>query len=325
MIRQIIGRILASLIHRRTLVAILLVLALLIIAAIAAFYVVSLIRMAHLPAPTQFANPQAVITTVSKQLTGQDLVVTSASGIGGLTAQGYVAYTLPPYRITKEYQTVPTHGAGQGILSDITTSKTNYQQLQDFATSQHFIAVGGADAHSGKSFPSYLMRPYTGTVQSYALYDAASIRCVIWRMDITGLSPGNAITSIGCADKGDYKQVAEIVAPFYDAYAKRAGNPTDSLVFGLPVTSNGQDGFRSTKIYQETTAKDPGRSPTNQADSPRALDAWYYKTTDTTEWTLFAAALGTPSCSAYTTETIKKAFKGTNCWNETRQTNDTVQ
>lgn len=251
------------------------------------------------------------MSTVKPNLTGQVLDTVISSGIGGKTADGYGTYGVPAYKVgNRSYVNLPAQSTGVGYKGDSTVESTNYQALVDFFKANKFKLVSsGTDTNGPLNWSDN-----TVNFVSYATYESSNLLCMIWHVDASPTPVAAHIASLGCADKSSYETAANVLDPFYAAYNGgdiKAGKDT---TFGFPTISSGADGYQNAVVLQQ----DP-----NQLDGQQA-EVLYYKAPNKTTWNYFMNTRGELSCAAYSTDTLKKAFKGLPCDDATTQALKTV-
>lgn len=268
---------------------------------------------------THFNSSQALIDQAVAELGGQVRVAT-INGTVGLDKDGYAVYKLPSYKLaTQEFSTMPLGGKGIAYTGDPSQSEVNYTKLVQFFTVNNFrktISADGGNAHISEK----TVVPFV----SYAVYESKEMLCAIWRADISQISTGTQLVSIGCAEKASYEKAATSVVPFYKAYIKAGGKHDKNLVFGLPDIANGSDTYKRATLYQED-----GHGSTGVDIVSAAFIGLYYQTPNSSDWTYFGeknAKTGElTQCSAYDTAALKKAFKGFECYDKASQKNSVVQ
>lgn len=239
-------------------------------------------------AATHFDSADMLLAQVLPQLTGKVAKTVTYNGRGGVDADGVATYTLIPYQTDgRKFKNYPTISSGEGYVTNTqAAADSNYTTLQKFFTTHKFTHI------SDKK------------LSSHADYESQNILCSITRVDAIATSLQGKVTSIGCANKADYRKGAELLQPLYDAYA--TAHKTDAnIVFGATIAAgSGAGGYENAIVsLQDTTAN--------------TSDMWqfYYKKSKDTAWTAFSNSKETwLACAKYATATLKQAFKGVTCF-----------
>jgi len=302
---------------RRVWIAVGALMIILLIAAVVAYYLLSQHAAKNKEAtqPTKFASTTNIINDIDVKLDGTILHATNVEGLGGKTEEGYAAFSFPVYEVPgKNYLTTPTTGEGQGVLSDEQTATENYTALRAFFAEHHFTAL---DTNDGNGIPAFLSGDNDVKLASYGVYESDDKRCVIWRMDVSKVLPGNNVTSVGCANKSDYKKMADDLQPFATAYGK--DKTISKLVFGPSSTSEGTDGYVNASVYQEVRYSDKTYKDIEGARG------FYYKAPATDQWKVFSMSRGLLACADFADDVAKKAFHGLDCYDVDGKKESTVQ
>ncbi len=258
---------------------------------------------------THFPSPQALVDRVQPTLQGRRLQAVSRSGLGGITADGHMAFSAPAYRVADmKFDVLPKESVGVGYASNSMTAAENYKTLRSFFTDNKFVKRP-SDAASGKG---YLSLSDSVTIVDYAVYESSDILCDMWHADATPTVIGNHITSIACASKASYTSAAAELQPFYDSYIKAGTEQTSHLVFGNIAGGSGANGYQNATVYQEDSAQ------VELGDDMAFFTGLYYKTAGDKGWTFFTGVRGVLSCSEYNNDVLRKAFKGNECYDEAK-------
>jgi hypothetical protein len=259
---------------------------------------------------TKFESAKKLIQQVTPDLKGGVVEVTQSNGFGGKTADGFGAYSVPVYKVgDRKYSNLPSTSSGASYKGSSVEAAANYTALTTFFKENNFKQLKSGKDTNG------INQWFRAELQyvSYATYESSNLLCMIWHVDATPTAIKNHVTSVGCADKSSYEAAARELDQFYTAYAKGTTGGQE-VVLGMPVGSKGADNYINMTLYQE----DPDQLDTQ-------FQGLYYRTTDQTEWTYFTGAYGLLSCSEYNTDTLKKAFKDFDCYNDATKTNATVK
>lgn len=281
-----------------------------------AFFMVVLPRMTAKPQPTgisaatHFVSPQALVDQITPELTGKMMDVQTVSGLGGLTAKGYVAFSPPAYSPSGvKFAAMPTESVGVALQSGALIAEENYADLTNFFVHNKFKQV------QDRKGPAYVTSTEKAMTVHYAAYESNEILCAVWHADASQTSLKDHVASMGCASKASYKMAAEQLKPFYAAYTKDADQPKSDLVFGDAVINDGGDGYKNATVYQEDQSQ--GGDDDGATLFFRVL---YYKSPASKEWTAFTGIRGgTPECSMYSNDILKTAFKGYECYDEVKK------
>jgi len=258
-----------------------------------------------LAASTKFGSPKALVDKVEPSLKGQVMEAVVVNGVGGVNKDGFYAYSIPSHRVSGEkFDVMPLVATGTGYTGDSIIVNNDYATLIKFFTANKFVknqevsGVLGLASDAGDA--SYV----TG-----AEYESSDLLCDVRRTDATSTALRAHTVSVGCADKDSYKQAVDVLRPFYDAYVKDKSNASNNLTFGMLQTGE-TDGYKYAMIFQD----DDNESDDSQ--TPHSSTGYYYHAPDVGEWTyLTTVSMGhAPVCSIYNTDTLKKAFKGTICY-----------
>jgi hypothetical protein len=255
----------------------------------------------------EFASAEALVESANNELDGTMLNPTELTGMGGVTADGYAAYSLPVYKVSgQQYYTAPSQGVGAGAMAEQGVATASYQDLVAFLADNKYEKQ---DMSLGSGVPLYLTDAQDVTLKDYGVYASNTIVCTVWNMDISKSKPGQAIASIGCADEADYREVSDNLKVLYDAYAKAAPPKGESVVIGAPEDCDGDD-CRYVMVYQEDAAKDA------ESTGDYAI-GYYYKTGEQdSNWTFFTSVPSSQeafSCSELNSPTLKSAFADVKC------------
>jgi len=259
---------------------------------------------------TKFESAKVLVSDASTRLSGQVIEVTESTGFGGKTADGFGAYSVPPYKVAdRKYANLPGSSSGSSYKGSSVDASKNYKALTDFFKKNKFKTVSSGTNTSG------INQWFTQELQyiTYATYESSNILCTVWHVDATPTAIKNHVTSVGCADKSSYEAAAKELDQFYAAYTKNDNSGAEHVVLGMPTGSDGADNYYNVTLYQE----DP-----DQLD--HQFQGLYYRTKDQKEWTYFTGAYGLLSCSEYNTDVLKKAFKDFNCWNDATKSYSSV-
>lgn len=242
-------------------------------------------------------------------LQGRQLQAVSRSGLGGITADGYMAFSAPAYKIANtKFDVLPKESMGAGYVSNSITAEKNYQTLMGFFTGNKFVKQP-SDTSSGKG---YLSLSDLVTIVDYAVYESNDVVCDIWRADATSTVIGNHVTSIACASKTSYASAAAELQPFYDSYIKAGTEQTDHLVFGNITGGSGADGYQNAVLYQEDLGQ------VESGNDTAFFNGLYYKAAGDKEWTYFTGVRGVLSCADFNSDLLRKAFRGYECYDEAK-------
>jgi len=266
-------------------------------------------------APTHFDSLGSLLGKATAGIQGDPIQSVSMNGLGGMTADGFFAYSLPAYRADgAAFKTQPVEGLGLSYKGDSITATADYKKFSQFFTTNHFNHTLSQDGDSG-----YISMDDTVIFDAYDIYESGDTICSVWHADASPTKLATHVASIGCAKKDSYKKAADALKPFFTAYTK-AGNTgnADDLIFGDPTSGNGTDGYRNAAVFQVDAAKtsDEGRN---------FFSGLYYQAPNSDAWTYVASANGTPDCSVFATDVLKKAFFGTRCYDAPSKTTISVQ
>jgi hypothetical protein len=299
-----------------------LVLVLLIVAAVVATIVYYVIPKTTTPTvvkddtgyanATKFESAKKIIEQITPDLKGGIVQIAQANGFGGKTADGFGAYSVPPYKVgDRKYSNLPATSNGVSYKGSSVEATDNYNVLANFFKDNKF-----KELTSGKDTAG-INQWFSPELQyiSYATYESNDLLCMIWHADATPTTIKNHVTSVGCAEKSSYEAAAKELDQFYTAYAKNTSPGSGGVVLGMPVGSQGLGGdYINMTVYQE----DPDQLDTQ-------FQGLYYRAKDQTEWTYFTGAYGLIDCSEYNTDILKKAFNDFSCWNAASKTYSTVK
>lgn len=264
---------------------------------------------------TKFEGPQNLVTTATADLGGQ-VQLAKTNRMVGLDENGYAVYKLPAYQVAgKNFSNYPEEGYGIAYTGDSSQSDVNFNKLVDFFRKNNFESTsieegGSTNLTDSTKFP----------LISSVSFKSDDIFCMVWRADISEITAGTQLVSIGCANKTSYEKAAESIVPFYDAYTKSKGKNSETLVLGVPYIFDGTNNHQRATLYQESTSDNA---------STTSFMGIYYRTSDKDNWTYFTkeSAEGklTVQCSSYNTSALKMAFSGFDCYNDQTKQPSTVQ
>lgn len=281
----------------------------LIVVAVVGFLIYTYVVMVSKPntehnetaAATLFTAPKTLVNEVKPDLKDSQLVVTSTSGIGGKTANGFWAYGVPFYQAEgKRFKTQPAESVGVAYASDSKTAQMNYDVLTKFFADNNFTKLSSTSKKPGAIAKS---NPDT-TYVAYSEYESTQMLCAIYKADATKSVVKAYVVGLGCASKESYKTAAESLQPYYEAYAAIAKKPSNDMAFSLPVVKKATKGYEYATVYQE----DP-----NQFTG--GFNGFYYLAPHST-WDLFTLSQTTVACKAYDSAQLKKAFAGIKCYDK---------
>lgn len=226
--------------------------------------------------PTHFASSGDLVKQATRNLEGAILDVTSANGLGGTTADNYMAYSTPRYHVDgNKFDNLPVESAGAGYKGDSAVATENYQKLTAFFKNNNFaLASSEKDVTAPISWSSEL-----ATYKNLSVYKSDDQICMVWHADASGTALAAHVTSLGCSSKASYETAAKALAPLYAAYAKVATNPSSKLLLGF-YGSSSKDGAETVTLYQE----DPN------SGNPYFFKGEYTKVSGSDTWTYKPAA-----------------------------------
>lgn len=289
------------------------ILAILLIAAIAwaVYYFVSSAMVPKESAkdtPTHFASAKALVDQATQPLDGESVDVYLTNGLGGKTVDGLGVYGMASKKIgDRKFANLPTKSTGAGYRGDSATAAKDYAALVTFFKDNRFHLVSsGTDASGPISWTSDNI-----SYISYATYSSDDVLCMVWHADASQTKIAAHVASIGCGDTSSYEAAAKELDAFYTAYAKSLTGDTNSggIVLGNPEVTKGADGYERAVLYQE--------NPKELEDIQ--FEGLYYREVGQKDWSYFLGTHGLVYCSEFDTAAVQKAFKDTECENESTQ------
>lgn len=260
--------------------------------------------------PTKFASSQALVDQSTSGLDGQVRTAATNTSNGGLDKDGNLLYSLLIYKLAdREFSNLPVSGTGIAYTGDAAQSEINYTKLVQFFTSNNF-RQDVSPASTANYSPTVVV-----PLLSYTIYSSDDMSCVIWRADISQVTAGTQLTSIGCADRESYVKAADAITPFYEAYKTSPGSRSDNIIFGTPVVTDVANGYKKATVFQE--------------DGSESFTGLYYQTPSNKDWKWFGSTRTQTgeyvSCTSFNTAELKTVFRGVACYNDTAKKNSTVQ
>lgn len=250
------------------------------------------------PAMTDFDSASAIIALVKPELRGVEENIDIATGLGGVTKDGYGLYGVAPHKVgDRAFENLPAESVGVAFGSDSMQAEKNYNAITDFFNENHVKRVSSGDNTPGAISGDAEEADYV----SYAVYETKGQLCMAWHVDASGTPVGSHVASLGCADKSSYDESAKALDDFFAAYSKSVQAPYDDLVLGSPVTGTGAEGYEHAVVHHEDGEQ---------------FEGLYYRAKGESAWTYFLGVQGVAPCSEFTDEVVKKAFQGFECLGE---------
>lgn len=202
--------------------------------------------------PTHFDSSGVLVNQATQNLAGLLLDATTINGVGGSTADGYMAYSTPRYRVAGyKFDVLPLESMGAGYKGNSVVAEVNYKKLKSFFEANKFKKVASEDSVVAPINWSHEVAEYVSLIR----YESDEILCVIWHADASSTALGEHVTSIGCGDKSSYEAAAKFIDPLYVAYKQKVSKPSDQLLLGVNDAAD-SNGTQKVTLYQE----DPGSS-----------------------------------------------------------------
>lgn len=261
-------------------------------------------------APTRFESSNKLVSSIKPALRGATVDVAVYDGLGGHTTDGFGAYGVAPYKVgDRKYSNYPGDSSGISYKGSSVVAEKNYEKISDFFKKNKFKTLtSGKDSYGLNEWFQDDLR-----YVSYATYESDDIVCMTWHVDASTTVIKDHVTSVGCADKSSYEDAAKSLDQFFAAYTKGESSPAEKIVMGVPSATDGADNYENVVMLME----DPSELDTQ-------FEGLYYRKKDTKEWTYFTGSYGPLECSEYNSDTLKKAFKGFNCYDSQAQAYKTV-
>jgi len=214
---------------------------------------------------------------------GTKIAVASTSERLALTADNYVAYSVPSYQPSGySFTTAPST-----LYGTATVSATQAQADTDYTAFNTYLAAAGFTAEN----------TVTGDVNNNIVagveYHSDAVYCTLSETSYQSKYQ----SSVGCADVSSYVANAKAVQPLYTTYiAAHPDQSVDGAYFGFfNYTKSKVSGYASAWVNAGSSA------------------AIFYQTTDS-KWHYFMNSQQELLCSEYSTTDLKNAFLGTSCF-----------
>ncbi len=204
-------------------------------------------KAAESTTPTHFDSSKALVDKATQNLEGSLINATTINGLGGSTADGYMAYSTPRYRVVNyKFDVLPLESTGAGYKANSIVAEANYKKLASFFETNKFKKVASEDSIEAPINWNHETAEYVTLTR----YEADNILCVIWHADASGTTLGDHVTSIGCGDKSSYEAAAKFIDPLFTAYTK-VKKPSDQILLGIEDAADNKDGTQNVTLYQE--------------------------------------------------------------------------
>jgi len=255
------------------------------------------------PTPTKVFTAESLVEEISAHLKGTPVPITKTSAVSGEAATGHVIYSAPSYKISgKDFANSPLKSFGAGVKGDTAVTANDYKTIVAFLADHKFTQVTSQTGEPGE------------TSISLSIYASDTIVCQVENSDLADSSFGADLTGVGCADMSSYTEAAATVEPFYTAYVASTDVRThpeyaENLSMSTPVINDGVDGYKNASVGMNSFVglfyQEPGK-----------------------DWVYFMGTQNELSCSQFLslkTDTLKKAFSGQTCFDDSLQTDSTVK
>lgn len=311
---------------KKTLIVVVVAIVLLVVAvAVAVYFMVikptdeSKVSQDSLAAATKFESTRSLIDAVEPQLSGAEMVVGSANGLGASDDNGFVAFSPPAHQTAGvRFFNLPLESNGVGYTGNSETAKRNYDTLVDFFENNKFKRIANEKDSIGKVSVSD-----TTAYDAYAEYESSDMLCAIRHADASSTELKAHIASVGCAQKASYEAAAKKLETFYKAYGGEDIASDVKLIFGIIDQGKGLDGYEYTVLFQQDASQFEAQE---EADNWAFL-GYYIKAPGENEWKYFKGAqegTGLLLCSEFSDKASKSAFNDFACYDEKTEQETTV-
>lgn len=311
---------------KRTLIAIVAVIVLVVIGAAAALYFMVVkpgspheAAQDSLAAATKFESAQSLIDTVAPQLSGAEMVVGKANGLGASDDNGFVAFSPPAHQTAgSRYFNLPLESSGVGYTGNSETAKKNYDALVAFFENNKFKRLASEKDSIGK-----VSVADAAAYDAYAEYESSDMLCAIRHADASSTELKAHVASVGCAQKASYDAASQKLEAFYKAYGGEDIAADVKLIFGVVDQGKGVGGYEYTVLFQQDASQFEAQE---EADNWAFL-GYYIKAPGENEWKYFKGAqegTGLLLCSEFSDTASKSAFSNFACYDEKTEKETTV-
>lgn len=264
----------------------------------------------------------AFFVTNNQEMTGESVTITSSdravdnvmnttdgkaviyvkqtAATGAQTSDGSIIYDFAPYQPDGfEYKTLPASGKGVGFALSAESATSQYTKMNDALRASGLSQKSTDTADAGG-----ILSQKDSTLVSYVVYTSKDTVCSLAHIDASRTVVRQHIVSVGCAEKAAYAEAAQAVAPLYAA-RNDTQKSSEPQTFALLANEAGAEGYRRAAVFQ-----------TKSSTSSERIVSFYYSDAKAQKWT-YLTALGSDGmtpCSLYVGDAIKKAFKGTSCY-----------
>ncbi len=257
--------------------------------------------VAHETKQLDLGSAQSVVSEARKGLSGSILSAVRQDGAGGVAEDGTPVYVLPLQQVGgNSFASVPATGSGTGYAATKTIAATNHQALAKFFTDNKFN-LKTTDTQKSPVFASTQVSSV-----NYAVYASSKVVCAVWQADATKIAADRHVSSVGCANVGEYQTVASKLAVLATAY-KQSSNAKDAITIGMPTDYSGLEGYSGVSVPQADSVQ-------FATDGAAVSTTAYYYKQGTGDWKYIATSKdATPACTVFNTDTLKQLFKDAKC------------
>lgn len=233
-----------------------------------------------------------LIDKVKDALKSTPVEITKVNEMDGEAEDGTVVYTLASYQVEGyEFSNGPTTGYGVAVSSP--------EADKEAIDTDHDAAVKVLEDAGLTNKPDLTANPGD---QKAALYASDEVVCYV--LTLYALR-GNNYTGVGCGDMDSYKEAAEQIKPFHEAFVAENPQLKDTLdgfapYYGLPQTYDGAEGYKNAEVKMT------------------GVVGLYYQVPKAKAWKYFTGVQEAPLCMQFNTDELKKAFLGRPCSDGTK-------